>query len=164
MSGLEAVGVIANILQLIEYGLKATNRINEYRRVTTELPETLQHVRRRLGPLKNALQNLERGINSGAVDKEARDDLWGVIQGCEMRMGELADIIKKCVPGPNASRAQRTMKALGSMRYDKKIEKLDVELGSYFDRLAAHTTISQAYGKAAGTSRFTTGRYAFTLD
>lgn len=147
---LAAIGVIANIMQLIDYSLKATSRIDEYGHRTTELPETLEHVRLRLGPLSDALRKLELGIKSGAVEKASRGHLWEAIQGCEKHIKQLTEIIKKCVPEPNASRAQRTMKALGSLRYDKKIEKIDAELGKYIQGLAFHTTASQAYDGVKG--------------
>jgi len=52
---LAAVGVVANIAQLVDLTAKVLSRLNEYHIQAGEIPTLLRHIKAELGALKDAL-------------------------------------------------------------------------------------------------------------
>jgi hypothetical protein len=137
---MDVVGVVANIIQLIQFGEQILDRLEQYGTTLKGLPEALGHIHARIPILLNSLKKTRHSIDTGALDESARRALRPALRNCEAQIKLLNDIIAKVAPPPGAGKFKRTWKALESMRYDAKVEKIDGEIVKYVQFLDLHAS------------------------
>lgn len=137
------LSLAANIIQVSEFTAKVVARLEHYKSTFQELPEAFDHVHRRLRLLRDALRTMQRAIDDGALEEHSRDAVRPALQGCMTQIQELNKIITKAIPPPGASKVQRTWKALESLRYDGKVEKINSVIERYINDLTFHAVSSR---------------------
>lgn len=152
----DVISVVANILQLVDFGLKIHKRLSEYGAKTADIPEALLHINARLEPLQDVVQRLDEAMKTGAMDKRSSDALWTSLHNCEVQIRQLVKIIDKCLPPPGSSGFKRKYTALNSFRYDKRVKQIDEELRKYMESLNLHIT-SRTYLSSIGMLTFFPG-------
>jgi hypothetical protein len=151
MSGVEALSVVANVIQVVQAGLEVYERLEQYGTTIGGLPETFLHISARMRLLVDVLKTTEAAIQTGALDKSAREALRPSMRQCLGQVEKLNGILKKCELPDGASRAKRTWKALSSFRYGSQLEKIDGQIQSYVQMLTHHASIAK-YVRIEGMS------------
>lgn len=141
---MEAFGLVANILSLIEFSFDVFDRVQEYGTETLDVPEALEHIQVRLPVLRNVLITVQEGIKDGSIDERSRSALWPLMRRCEKEIAQLNKIIDQCLPKPGASRAKRTGKALMSFRFDGRIDKIDGHIERYISALTLQLSTAKS--------------------
>ncbi|KAL1990037.1 hypothetical protein VTN49DRAFT_7234 [Thermomyces lanuginosus] len=113
---LAAVGTIANIIQLVDAGLKVLHRLEEYQSQIQDLPEAFRHIKTELPALLDALQHTKTAIDTGSLPDESKRAVLPVVEGCATRIKLLDEILEKVVPASKDSWAARGKKAIQSIR------------------------------------------------
>ncbi|KAF2000044.1 hypothetical protein P154DRAFT_576377 [Amniculicola lignicola CBS 123094] len=138
---LAVVSVVASIVQLVDVGTRIITRLDDYRARAGELPEAFRHIKVLIHPLLDALRRRNQIINSGLVPNQpiciAIDELKTQIEGLEK-------LVTKALPAPGATRAERTLKAFGSIRYDGKVEKIGAVIDRYI-RVLTFDAVATGY-------------------
>ena len=144
------VGIVTNIAQLVDFGSRVLKRFKEYQSKFGEVPEAFRHIKTELPVLLDALQQTNAAINAGSMQDETKKALLLAVEGCEAQIKSLDGIIVKALPTSGNSWARRGRKALGSLRYDAKMEKITAVVRGYVQTLIYHTAASCTLRPLAG--------------
>ena len=72
------------------------------------------------------------------MQDDSKKALIPAVKGCGIQIQSLDDVIVKALPASGDSWATRSRKALGSLRYDAKVEKITVVVRGYIQTLTYH--------------------------
>ena len=131
MSGAEAlavVGIVANIIQLIDFSGKVISRIKEYEGDGQRIPSSFQDVQARLPLISCALDEIHRQVLGGQISEENCKSLKVVLEHCKTRLAELRKIFDEVLCQGGASKGERIWKGMQSLRKEKKVEQILQEL------------------------------------
>ena len=134
MSGAEALavlGIIANVTAVLDFSSKATNRIKECLEDAGGLPELYRKLQVLLPLMSNALRNTEQQAQAGELDASACTAIQAATEDCGKKLEDLNSILDKMVPAEGTSRWKRGLKAINSLRQDKKVEEMVNVLNNY---------------------------------
>lgn len=140
--GLAVVGIVASIVQLLDFGSRVLGRLDEYHARFEDLPEAFRHIKSELPVLLDALRKTQTGACGGLMPDESKLALLPAIAGCGDQIRLLDDIIAKLLPNSSDSRLRRSGKALQSLRYDTKVEKITMVIRGYIQTLTFHAAAS----------------------
>jgi hypothetical protein len=146
---LAVVSIVASIIQLTDFGSRVLKRLDEYQSDLGEIPEAFRHVKTQLPVLLDALQQTNTAINGDSTQTESRRALLSAVEGCTLQVKALNDVITKALPVSGDSWARRRTKALGSLRYDAKVERITTVIQGYIQTLTYHavTSLSSSAGR-----------------
>lgn len=139
---LTVVGLVANVVQLVDLVSRILRRLEEYQSGARESPEVFRHVNTELPVLLNALQQTKAMIDSPAMQGETKRLLLPAIDSCEVQIRSLNDVIGKALPAPGDSWTRRSKKALGSFRYHGRVKKIMAVVRGYIQTLTYHAAAS----------------------
>ncbi|RYP64315.1 hypothetical protein DL771_008817 [Monosporascus sp. 5C6A] len=139
---LTVVGIVANIIQLVDFGSRVLNRLEEYQSKFGDLPEAFRHIKAELPVPLDALRQTKAAIDAGSVQDESKNALLPAVEGCGVQINLLGDVIAEVLPSPGDSWARRSRKALRSLRYDTKVEKITSVVRGYIQTLTYHAAAS----------------------
>lgn len=131
MSGAEAlavVGIIANIIPLVDLSRKAISRVKEYGADAQDVPKTSRDIESSLPLIVHTLSEIQRRVKDGQVLEESCKALKGVLGDCKAKLAELKIIFEEVLPQDGASRGERMWKGLVSLWQDKKVEEISQAL------------------------------------
>lgn len=132
---LAAVGVVASIIQVVDFGYKIIRRLDEYSNNLDEIPKSLQQISTQLPLLLDTLKSTQHAIGTGVIRSETETALLPVINGCKAQIELLDAIIHKLLPSSSDSLAQRGKKAWSSLKQDSNVDKITSALGNYVQTL-----------------------------
>jgi hypothetical protein len=147
---LAVVGIVASIVQLVDFGVRIVKRLEEYQSELGEIPEAFRHTKTELPALLDALQQTKAAIDAGSMQYGAQKALLPAVEGCRTQVELLNDVIMKALPASGDSWAKRKRKALGSLRYDAKVEKISAVVRGYVQTLTYHAATSSSLRSLAG--------------
>lgn len=137
------VSIVANIIQLADFGTRVLRRLDEYQSSLTEIPEAFRHIKAELPVLLDALRQTKAVIDAGSLQDESKRALLPAVEGCNAQIKALDEVIEKSLPTSRDSWARRGRKALGSIRNDAKVEKITTIIRGYIQTLTYHAATSQ---------------------
>ncbi|KAK0516392.1 hypothetical protein JMJ35_000995 [Cladonia borealis] len=149
MSGAEAlavIGIIASILQLVDFSSKAFSRVKEYGEDAQDIPKTFRDIESGLPLIVHMLGEIQTRVSDGQVPEKGCKALGGVLGDCKAKLAELDIIFDKVLPQDGDSKARRAWKGLVSLRQDKIVEEISQALSrslqslTLFHVVAAPTT------------------------
>ncbi|KAF2179980.1 hypothetical protein K469DRAFT_295483 [Zopfia rhizophila CBS 207.26] len=140
---LAAVGIVANIIQIVNFGSQVLKRLEEYQSRLGEIPEAFRHIKAELPVLLDTLQQTKASIDAGRIRNETKA-LLPAVQGCTVQIKTLDDIIEKMLPASDDSWARRSRKAFRSLRHDAKVEKITAVVRGYIQTLTYHAAASSS--------------------
>ena len=139
---LAVVGIIANIIQLVDFGSRVLKRLEEYQSKQGKIPEAFRHIKVELPILLDALRQTKAAIDTGSMEDGTKKALLVAIEECKVQITSLDDIIVKALPESGDSWPRRGRKALGSLRYDAKVERITAVVRGYIQTLTYHAAAS----------------------
>jgi len=150
--GLAVVGVVAGIVQLVDFSTKVIRRLDEFYSAAGEIPKSFRHINTELPVLSTTLQNISRDIKTDSVDTGTRDTLIPVVDGCREQIAQLDAILAKTLPATNDSWRTKSVKAMVSLHQEDKVENITKILRNYiatltFYHIAASSTLQPLTGK-----------------
>lgn len=141
MSGIEVLsvlGIISNILQIIDFSVDVYERAKNFSQDVNDIPKAFRNTGEVLPLVKSALQQTQARITEGEVDAETCQALRKVLDGCEATVAKLKDIFHNVLPAKDASKGTRGWKAVSSVGQDKKFEALDKDLMRFVEVLTLY--------------------------
>lgn len=139
---LAVVGIVANIVQLVTFGSQVLKRLEEYQSKLGDIPEAFRHIKAELPVLLDALRQTQSAIDAGSIPDESKTALLPAVEGCRVQIKLLDEVIAKALPASSDSWARRGRKALGSLRYDAKVERITAVIRGYIQTLTYHAAAS----------------------
>lgn len=149
---LAIVGVVASIVQLVDFSTRVVSRLDEFYTVAKEVPKSFHGIKTELPLLSSTLEQLKRAIDSTSVADGSKKALVPVIAECNNQVVQLDVILKKMLPETKDSWQTKGKKAVASVRYDAKVESITKALRNYVGILTFY------YAAASSTLQPLTGR------
>ena len=147
---LAVVGIVANIIQLVDFGSQVLKRLEEYQSKPGDIPEMFRHIKAELPVLLDALRQTKVAIDAGSMQDNSKKALIPAVKGCGIQIQLLNDVIVKALPVLGDSWAIRGRKALRSLWYDVKVEKITAVVRGYIQTLTFHAATSSTLRPLAG--------------
>lgn len=142
---LAVISIVANIIQLVDFGSRILQRLEEYQSKIGDIPEAFRHIKVELPVLLDALQQTQLAIDAGLVRDGSKKALVPAIEGCEVQIRLLDEVIALALPVSSDTWFKRGGKALKSLRYDAKVERVTAVIRGYVQTLTYHATTSLAH-------------------
>jgi hypothetical protein len=139
---LAVVSIVANIIQLVDVGTRILTRLDQYQSTLVEIPEAFRHIKSELPVLLDALRQTKAAIDAGSLQDESKRALLPAVEGCGVQIKALDELIEKVLPALSDSWASRGRKALRSLWYDAKVEKITAVIRGYVQTLTYHAAAS----------------------
>jgi N-terminal domain on NACHT_NTPase and P-loop NTPases len=148
---LVVVGVVASIVQLVDFGAKVLHRLNDFQSSRGEIPKVFQHVKAELPILLETLDQTKVAVEKGSIKEETKKAILLVIEGCQTQITVLDNLISTSLPQQDDSWRTKTGKAILSLRQDSKVNKVTATLRTHIQsltnyRVAALSTLQTANG------------------
>ena len=148
---LTVVGIVANIVQLVEFSTKVLARLNDFQSNLGEVPKVFRHIKVELPVLQETLKQTIDKIDHGAIEDSTKTALLPAVQGCKKQIKALDDLLAETLPVAGDSRFRKTTKALWSIAQDSKVEGIMKTLHGYITTLtfyhaAASSTLQPMKG------------------
>ena len=145
------VGVVASIVQLVDFGSKVLHRLNDFQSSLEDIPNTFKHVKCELLILLETLNQTKDAVEKGSIKEETKKALLLVIDGCQMQISQLDDLISRSLPQGGDSWRKKTGKAILNLRQDAKIAKIMTTLRTHIQiltnyQVAALSTLQTVSG------------------
>jgi hypothetical protein len=139
---LAVVGIVANIVQLVDFGSSVLKRLEEYQSKLGDIPEAFRHIKAELPVLLDALRQTQSAIDAGSMRDESKKALLPAVEGCGVQIRLLDDVIAIALPASSDSWIRRGGKAFRSLRYDAKVERITAVIRGYIQTLTYHAAAS----------------------
>jgi hypothetical protein len=141
---LAVVGVVASIVQLVDFSSKVLDRLDEFQSHLGEIPKSFRHIKAELPVLRDTLQQTKEAIDAGFFRDETKSALAPAIEGCMDQIGSLDAILIKTLPVPTDSRLKRGTKAIWSLHQDAKVESITKILRGYIGTLTFYHAVTSS--------------------
>ena len=142
MDAITAVGLAGSIVQFLDFGSEVVKRLREFTSHAGGGPKTFRDVNNGLQLLLHSIERIQQDLKENTVDDKTKAALFPVIQGCIEQAELLNKILKDILPAPGDSQWKKFNKALSSISYDKKVEKIQSILKEYRGGLVLYQTVS----------------------
>jgi hypothetical protein len=139
----EAVAVtslLSSIVQLVDFGTKLIDRLNEFASATEDVPLCFRSVKSQLPLAIITLRRVEAQARSGRVGDADAQALKPVIDNSLDETKKLTEFLDSAVPVGTFSTFQKQLQALNSLKYDKKVQKCSERLQANVQVLIFHQT------------------------
>lgn len=141
---LAIVGVVASIVQLVDFGTTVLYRLKEYQSSLGEVPKSFRQISKKLPLLLHTIQQIQDAIDAGSVKIETEKALLPVIKGCQELLELLQSILDKTLPKADDSSREKVKKAVSSLIQDGKVERILKDLQGLIDSLAFYYTAASS--------------------
>lgn len=132
------VGLVASIVQLVDFGGKLGERIDEFASATHEVPASFRAIRLQLPLAINALQRVVEQVQHGSVSATDAQALTPLVDSSLALTKTLTAILDKAVPSGVFSTFRKALQAAKSFKYDKKVQRSVEQLQSNIQILIFH--------------------------
>src|SRR5437868_8404505 len=95
---LAVVGVVASIVQLVDFGAKVMHRLNDFQSTGRGIPKAFEHVKAELPILLKTLDQTKQAAEKGSIEEEAKKAVLLVVEGCQTQITTLDDLISVSLP------------------------------------------------------------------
>ena len=133
--GLDIIGAISSIVQLVEFTAKVYHRLDEFQSHTREIPNSFRQFHEELPLIQDALERIKEAIDDGRIPERTQKALVPTINGCQTRADSLQTILRKALPEPDALWGDKVWKALVSLMKDSKAQKHMAAIKEYLSSL-----------------------------
>jgi N-terminal domain on NACHT_NTPase and P-loop NTPases len=144
VEALAAVGVVASIIQVVDFGDKIVRRLDEYYSNLDEIPKSLQQISTQLPLLLDTLKGTQHAIGTGVIRSDTEKALLPVINGSKVQIELLDAIIHKLLPSSSDSLAKRGKKAWSSLKQDSNVNGITSALGNYVQTLTFYHSVARS--------------------
>ena len=158
---LALVGIVASIVQLVDFSSKVLSRLNEFQSSVDEVPTSFRNVKVELPLLLDTLKHISKDISTGLIADEIQKSLLPVIEACQSQIESLDVVLVKTLPAPGDSRTQRTRKAISSLSQEAKVEKIGSVLRSHLLTLTFYYSVASSTLQPLKGKQVLTGRKSY---
>lgn len=142
MSGIEAlavIGIIANIMQLVDFADKIISRVKDYSMGDRGIPRAFRDIQTTLPLIGITLREVETQVTKGRIAEEKCTVLRPVLNECESKLREFDAVFRKAMREQGESKFQ---KAISSLRQDKKVTEIAQALFLFLQSLTYYHVAS----------------------
>lgn len=134
---LAVIGFIGSVTQLVNYGVKVVERLNEFNDQVKGLPETFAKIRIQLPLLLNIVDHFQGQASRGELAPDTERLLLPVLRGLRKEIEDFDSTLLKILPSPQASQREKIIKTFKSINTEKKLDGFRSSIQDYLNTLSA---------------------------
>ena len=119
-----ALGLVVNIVQLLEWGRKIVKRLDEFQKRGNKIPEVFHDIKTVLPLLLNTLSETQKQAEQQLLDDDTQKALLAVVLECRTQCGRLDEILVKTLPTASDHKWERGIKAISSVQQEKAVKSI----------------------------------------
>ncbi len=150
---LAIVGLASAIVQFVDFSTKIIHRLDEFQSRVGEVPQTFRDLKIQLPLLQDTLKRAKAEVDAGLIDADTQRAVLDVVEGCQLQVKRLDDILIKTLPTPADSRWRRGMKAFSSVRQERDVREIIDRIQRYQISLIQHHTAPHSVRLPSRTKR-----------
>ncbi|KAL8825534.1 MAG: hypothetical protein Q9191_004358 [Dirinaria sp. TL-2023a] len=135
-----AIGLAANIVQLIIWATKIVKRIDEFQERSDKVPKLFRDIKTQLPLLLDTLGETQKQAEQGALEEKTQKALEPVIEGCKTECSRLEEVLDKVLPTASDHRLGRNIKAISSVAHERKVKDIIETVRVYIQNLTFYQT------------------------
>lgn len=144
----DVVSLLSSIIQLVDFGAKIVDRLNEFTSDAKSVPKVFQSIKARFPLFIDALECTRKQADSGLVTEVTAKALRPVVDGCFQQITNLGIVLDKILPSDGASSWRKYQLGVKSLLFDKDIQQITSILEKNINVLVFHqVTTSVDLGK-----------------
>ncbi|MCJ1478678.1 hypothetical protein MMC13_007359 [Lambiella insularis] len=132
------IGLVASILQLVDFGTKTIARLREASERLGEVPRVFRGINIRLPLLINILDRIKNRADDLSGDTKAA--LLPVIEHCSAQVEMIDEMLTKIITAISDSTWRIVVKTLRSVTQERKVQAIDKVIKDYIPLLTLHQT------------------------
>jgi hypothetical protein len=136
------VGLVSSIVQLVDFGNKIMNRMNEFKSAVSDVPKVFQDIITVLPLLLNILKQMREQAEQGNISEDTKAALLPVIDGCRTQVELLYNTLNKTLSKKGETAWERGRKAFSSIRQESEVQKITMTIHRYTQVLTFHQATS----------------------
>jgi hypothetical protein len=134
---LAAIGVAANIAQLLDVGGRVLKRLVEYHSNLAEIPKAFRNIKTELPLLLHTLEQTRKAIDEGQIGERAKAALDPVVVDCKEQVELLDRTLQQILPTADSWR-EKTKKAIQSLAKQSEVERVERNIKHHIQSLTYH--------------------------
>lgn len=134
------LGLISSIIGLAEAAYKVYKSASD----AHKLPKRLRTTAEQLPLVVGILQLAGHNVRSQQIDQQTLQNVRSILERCEQQLSDIKTILEDIIPTPDASWAERSMKAMGLARKSQKVKRHMAEIMQNTELLANLQVFSNA--------------------
>jgi hypothetical protein len=142
MAELAALQVAASIIQVIDVGIRISERLKDFHDKSHALPSTFKHINNKLPIFIDALRQTKEAMET--MTDSARKAFRPVIEECYMQITRLEATVDAVLPKRGDTGRMRSWKAIISLKHDDEVKEMERVIQVYMAVMAQHHTSSLA--------------------
>jgi hypothetical protein len=150
---LAVVGFASAIVQFVDFSTKIIQRLDEFQSRVGEVPQAFRDLKIQLPLLQDTLKRAKAEAEAELIDADTRRAVLDVVEGCQLQVKRLDDILNKTLPTPADSRWRRGMKAFSSVRQERDVREIIDRIQRYQISLIQHHTAPHSVALPSRTKR-----------
>lgn len=135
MDPVSVLGVVAAIVQFVDFGSKIISRLNEYRQCGSDVPKAFQKISTDLPLIIDNLKRTKIQIEAGEINQDTAKALEPVVERCWAQTKQLDELLEKALPAERDSTWRRRNKALASIARGNAVQQIVSDLESQLPHL-----------------------------
>ena len=143
MSGLEVVGTISTIIQIIDFTCRVVSRVNQFQSNANGIPKVFKQFSQEIPLLRETFRQIKDIIDHNNLPDETTLSLLPLLAGCEEKLQRLNDIFKRLLPLEDDSWSEKARKSIISLQKDSKTQRLMASIREYVGTLTFHFAVSK---------------------
>ena len=132
---LAVIGVVASILQLVDFGTKVSKHLNNFLENANDVPEVFEEAKLQLPLLIEILHQTQLHVHHRHYNSQIEAALQALVKGCNAQITSLDKMLTKATRKEHDSYMTRGRKAVYSLRHEKLVTKINVKLSTYIEKL-----------------------------
>src|SRR2546430_15314895 len=121
---LPIVGLVAAIVQFVDFSSKIVHRLNEFHCSLEEVPKSFREIKTELPLLIDTLERTKKQTEDGCFSKNTQEAVGSVVKGCQLQLKQLYEILEETLPAKGDSSWRRGRKALSSIGQESKVQQI----------------------------------------
>lgn len=106
------ISLVSNITQFIIFGSMVVKRVNEFKNSVNDVPKVFRDIKIELPLLLDTLERTKEQAELGIISDETQSALLPVVDGCNVQVRLLEEMLSKVLASSEDSSWQRSRKAL----------------------------------------------------
>lgn len=125
---LAVIGILSSIVQLVDFGSKLLDRLNDFVTNTKDVPDAFRNIYIQLPLTAATLQRLSHRIQRNGLTDNEQKALQAIVDRNLELIHDIDDVLARTIPSKSSSPFEKRLLALQSLRHDKRIQKASAQL------------------------------------
>jgi hypothetical protein len=139
---LAIVGVVSNIVGLVDFSSKLYSRLKDTLADANEVPKSFRSIKTELPVLIRTLEDIGESFRDGKLNEETAQVVALAVRGCETSVHELEKLLARLVFDENMHKSKKMWRAFKAVVKESEVNNIVVAIRGYVGTLTFYLVAS----------------------